>query len=408
MFTQFYGFDRRPFRLTPDPAFYFESTTHRKALSCLQYGLAEEEGIVLVTGEVGAGKSLLAMRLEHMLVTSNATTLRIVASALTADEILAVIARNLGLGKLRGKAELLAAIEQAMRDHADKGRRLVLIIDEAHHLSPGALEEVRMLANVQDGGRSILQTVLFGPPSLGEALSASDALALVRARIVASHHLGPLEEGEIEPYIVHQLARAGWQGRPTFDAALWPAIMASTGGIARSVNRVMNRLLLLGAVEGADRLDQSMLQTVLTEMEHEALPPGSGGSGQPIDEPVATPHASDEVKSPPDDAKPEQPEAAWNDPGNNPAWDAQPNHILEEQLDVIERAFAERDAHIAALREQIELIMQRSEGRPSADNDSVGRFAEVVARLDEHERSLRHLLQMMIAYFETGVSPASD
>ena len=405
MFTQFYGFDRRPFRLTPDPAFYFESKTHRKALSCLQYGLAEEEGVIVVTGEAGAGKSLLTQRLHQMLAASDATVVGIVSSALDDEELLAVVGRKLGLGKTRGKADALTAIERFLHQRAQDGGRLVLIVDEAQHLTPNALEELRMLANVQVGGRALVQSVLVGSPAFAETLAHSPQLNLLRERIIASHHLSPLNDDEIEPYIVSQLARAGWQGRPTFEPAIWPAIMMASGGIPRSVNRIMNRLLLLGAVDQADRLDGEMLENVLEELTDEGFESDqhANATTDAKDSPVQKAEPQDRP-DPDEDARVSETAETWND-------DTQemppPGYLLEEQLDVIERAFAERDEHIAALRDQVEEVIRRTDARSGTEGRGE-KVAALDARLDEHERSLRHLLQMMIAYFETGIPPAAD
>src|SRR6478736_4436752 len=261
MFDDFYGLTGKPFQLTPDPAFYFRSLTHRKALSYLGYGLAQGEGFIVITGEVGAGKSTL-------------------------------VAQSFGL-EIDGhdKATALGTIEGFLHEEARAGRRCLLVVDEAQNLSVAALEELRMLSNFQLGNHPLLQTLLLGQPEFRATLQGHEALEQLRQRVIAAHHLEPMERSEIEPYIVHRLERVGWAGNPQFDQRVFAEVHEASGGIPRRVNQIANRLLLLGAVEERTRIDAAMLKAVLDEMAGERAFPEAAPKAMPAPEPRFEPVA---------------------------------------------------------------------------------------------------------------------
>jgi type II secretory pathway predicted ATPase ExeA len=165
MFHDFYGLTGKPFQLTPDPAFYFRSVTHRKALSYLGYGLAQGEGFIVITGEVGAGKSTLVAHLMRRVDPAQLTVGQIVTSNLDGEELVHVAAQSFGL-EVDGhdKASALGAIEGFLHEEARAGRRCLLVVDESQNLSVEALEELRMLSNFQLGAHPLLQTLLLGQP----------------------------------------------------------------------------------------------------------------------------------------------------------------------------------------------------------------------------------------------------
>ncbi|MGN6501020.1 MAG: XrtA/PEP-CTERM system-associated ATPase, partial [Tsuneonella sp.] len=267
MFDDFYGLTGRPFQLTPDPKFYFESGTHRKALSYLGYGLAQGEGFVVITGEVGAGKSTLVAHLMKKIDPDQMSVGQIVTSNLDGEELVHVAAQAFGL-EVDGhdKAAALGAIEAFLHDEARAGRRCLLIVDESQNLSVEALEELRMLSNFQLGAHPLLQTLLLGQPEFKEVLANHQSLEQLRQRVIAAHHLEAMEPGEIQRYVEHRLRCVGWDGHPAIDQRVYTEMHEATGGIPRRVNQVMNRLLLLGAVEQRSRLDGAMLSSVLSEM----------------------------------------------------------------------------------------------------------------------------------------------
>jgi general secretion pathway protein A len=267
MYDQFYGLTGRPFQLTPDPQFYFESATHRKALSYLGYGLAQGEGFIVITGEIGAGKSTLVSHLMQSVDKARLTAATIVTSQLDGLDMVHMAAESFGIDT-RGldKASTLKSIENFLHAEARTGRRCLLVVDEAQNLSVDALEELRMLSNFQLGSSALLQVFLLGQPEFRNLVRDASELEQLRQRVIATHHLDPMDANEVEPYIVHRLTRAGWNGRPQLTADAYTALYAETGGVPRKLNTLMNRVMLMGAVEQVDGLDGALVKAVIADM----------------------------------------------------------------------------------------------------------------------------------------------
>lgn len=375
MFDNFYGLTGKPFQLTPDPAFYFRSVTHRKALSYLGYGLAQGEGFIVVTGEVGAGKSTLVAHLMGTVDPQRLTVGQIVTSKLDEDEIVHVVAQSFGLDiEGHDKASALGAIEGFLHDEARAGRRCLLIVDESQNLLVDALEELRMLSNFQLGNHPLLQTLLLGQPEFRATLQSHEALEQLRQRVIAAHHLEPMEKGEIEPYILHRLEKVGWNGNPQFDQRVFTELYEATGGIPRRVNQVANRLLLLGAVEERTRIDSAMLKNVLDEMDSEKAFPAAAPKPMPRQEPAFEPVAPLR---------------------RGPAVDPE---LIDELL-------AERDTQIAELQQAIvELSNQQDAAVAAAVRPELAAMQEQIARMEaklfEQERTMRQTLTMLIEWIE--------
>ncbi len=267
MYDKFYGLTGRPFQLTPDPQYYFESTTHRKALSYLGYGLAQGEGFIVITGEVGAGKSTLVSHLMQSVDKARLTAATIVTSQLDGLDMVHMAAESFGIDT-RGldKASTLKSIENFLHAEARTGRRCLLVVDEAQNLSIDALEELRMLSNFQLGSSALLQIFLLGQPEFRDLVRDAPELEQLRQRVIATHHLEPMDANEVEPYIAHRLSRAGWNGRPQVTADAYTALYAETGGVPRKLNTLMNRVMLMGAVERVDLLDGALVEAVIADM----------------------------------------------------------------------------------------------------------------------------------------------
>jgi len=267
MYDQFYGLTGRPFQLTPDPQFYFESATHRKALSYLGYGLAQGEGFIVITGEVGAGKSTLVSHLMQSVDKARLTAATIVTSQLDGLDMVHMAAESFGIDT-RGldKASTLKSIENFLHAEARTGRRCLLVVDEAQNLSIDALEELRMLSNFQLGSSALLQIFLLGQPEFRDLVRDAPELEQLRQRVIATHHLEPMEADEVEPYVIHRLTCAGWTGRPQITADGFAALNAETGGVPRKLNTLMNRVMLMGAVEQVDVLDGVLVRAVVLDM----------------------------------------------------------------------------------------------------------------------------------------------
>lgn len=396
MFDDFYGLTGRPFQLTPDPAFYFESVSHRKALSYLGYGLAQGEGFIVITGEVGAGKSTLVAHLTSTIDLQQLTVGQIVTSKLDDEEMIHVVAQSFGL-EIEGhdKATALGAIEGFLHEEARAGRRCLLIVDESQNLSIDALEELRMLSNFQLGSHPLLQTLLLGQPEFRGTLQSHPNLEQLRQRVIAAHHLDAMEASEIEPYIKHRMSCVGWAGNPAFDQRVFAELYAATGGIPRRINQVANRLLLLGAVEQRSRIDAAMLHAVLSEMESDNAFPAAAPGPMPKTGPAPMPIASLKHTQSVEDETTSQ---SWPETeAAQPALDAQ----------LVEDLLGERDAQIAELQQAVlELSETQDKDTVTATGPEIDalldRLSQLEARVTEQERTVRHTLTMLIEWIETG------
>ena len=273
MYLAHYGLSRLPFQMTPDSSLFFESPGHKRALLTILYGLSKGEGFVVVTGAVGAGKTTLIERLMDSGELNGAQVARINTTQLGADSLLQLIAYELGVSATAGdKATLLRDIRAFLQDAHQRGRRVVLIVDEVQSLAREALEEMRMLSNFQDRERALLQILLVGQPEFRDRLAGPDC-EQIRQRVAASYHLGALGPADTRRYIAHRLAVSGWAGGMLFTDAALDGIARVSGGVPRRINRLCDRLLLYGYLEDTTRLDGDALAAVVAEMHQEALEP---------------------------------------------------------------------------------------------------------------------------------------
>ena len=267
MYDAHFGLSGRPFQLTPDARFWYETATHRKAMAYLGYGLAQGEGFVVVTGDIGAGKTTLVGHLTAQVDPAALNVITIVSTAIPADDLLRIVATGLGVDPQGlAKAQLLTAIERGLHAVARSGRRTLLIVDEAQALPIDSLEELRMLSNFQAGGHALLQILLLGQPEFRERLHGSDRLEQLRQRVIAIHHLDPMEAHEVADYIAHRLSVVGWQGRPDFAADAFAALYEGSGGVPRRLNQLAGRVMLHAAVEGLGIIDGTVVRQVLGDL----------------------------------------------------------------------------------------------------------------------------------------------
>src|SRR3954469_11215678 len=297
MYAKFYGFDRLAFQLTPDPEFYYESAEHRRAMAHMTYGLHHAEGFIVITGEVGAGKTMLVDRMLSQIDPHSYLTSRIVTSQLSGDDLLRMVVAGFGLddGGM-AKGALLARLQEFVQMQVAAGRRALLIIDEAQNLPFEALEELRMLSNIAVGTATGLQSFLLGQPQFREVLGAS-ALDQLRQRITAAYHLGPLNEPDTRGYIEHRLACACWKGDPQFSDDCFAPIYFHTGGVPSGFNTLCSRLLLCGFLDGSHTIGGADVEQVASELESELSAvaianPVVNGRGAPADEAVSSPLVS--------------------------------------------------------------------------------------------------------------------
>ncbi len=269
MYEKFYNFTAMPFQLTPDSRFFFGSKQHSRAIAHLNYGLAQGEGFIIITGEVGAGKTTLVEWLRTQVDQNAYTIARVSTTQVREDDLFRLAMAGFGLiEEGLGKAALLGRFEQLLREHQAEGRRCLLIVDEVQNLSVAALEELRMLSNLNVDGRTPLQTILLGQPQFRRAL-ASTSLDQLRQRVLTSYHLGPLSREETRGYVEHRLSAVGWDGDPQVEDAAFDAIYGSTDGVPRRINRLCSRVLLYGALEETHDVTAAMVEQTAEELQRD-------------------------------------------------------------------------------------------------------------------------------------------
>ncbi|MGV3654259.1 MAG: XrtA/PEP-CTERM system-associated ATPase [Noviherbaspirillum sp.] len=273
MYESFYGLNAKPFQLRPDPDFFYGSKGHKRAMAYLEYGLSQGEGFIVITGEVGAGKTTLVRNLFRGLDAGNIVAAQIANTRLDSDDTLRMVVAAFGLPfENAGKAALLTRLEQFLRQCDRQGKRALLVVDEAQNLSPQAVEELRMLSNFQSADKCLLQTFLLGQPGFRHTLH-SDGMLQLRQRVTATYHLGPLDSAETQAYIEHRLQKVGWQGDPAFDPPAFERIHAYAAGIPRRINTLCDRLMLMGYLEELHRFGAEQVEQVLADIEEEFRPP---------------------------------------------------------------------------------------------------------------------------------------
>ena len=265
MHHQFYGLRAQPFAMTPDARMFFPSSGHSRAQAHLTYGLEQREGFVVVTGEVGAGKTTLIERLCRDLDPRGFAIARIATTQVCGDDVLRMVADAFGAPSQGNKAEVLRGITAALRGAR---RRHLLIVDEAQGLPLSAMEELRMLSNVTDGGKPPMQTILMGQPQLRRMMASPD-LEQLSQRVVASYHLRGLSLEETHAYVMHRMRAAGWRGRPVWDAAALDMVHQHSDGVPRRINRLCARVLLGGALEQVDEMTAEMVEATAQELEED-------------------------------------------------------------------------------------------------------------------------------------------
>jgi putative secretion ATPase (PEP-CTERM system associated) len=273
MYETYYGLAAKPFRLRPDPHFFFGSKGHKRAMAYLEYGLSQGEGFIVITGEVGAGKTTLVRHLFNRLPSEQIVAAHIVNTHLDPDDTLRMVVSAFGLPHEDAtKADLITRLEHFLRFVDQQGKRALLVIDEAQNLSPRTVEELRMLSNFQTDEKSLLQTFLLGQPEFRATLH-SPGMQQLRQRVTASYHLGPMDAQETRAYIEHRLSTVGWHGDPAFDDGAHAAIYAYTGGIPRKTNTLLDRVLLMGYLEEMHAFTAADIDTVISDIGEECKMP---------------------------------------------------------------------------------------------------------------------------------------
>ena len=370
MYDDHYGLSGRPFALTPDPKFWFDTATHRKAMAYLGYGLSQGEGFIVITGDVGAGKTTLVGHLMATIDRERLHVIKLVSSQVDGDDLLRIVATGLGV-ETAGlmKAQLLVAVERGLHAVARSGRRTLLIVDEAQALHTGALEELRMLSNFQAGGHALLQIFLLGQPEFRAALHGSDRLEQLRQRVIAMHHLDPMGAEEVEPYVLHRMSLVGWNGRPKFTPDAFAALYRGSDGVPRRLNQLAGRVLLFGAIEQIDVIDAKVVDAVIADITGDMPAPTTPAPRPAVAAPAPAP-------------------APANGAGPVPVEASKPV-ATREPLAAVEPAAPANDP------------------KPASIEIAHDRFAAIEARLEEQDAALRRVLALLVDWVEGNEAAAA-
>lgn len=264
MYCQFYGFKKKPFSTTSEPHFFFESASHREAYAAIEYGITQRKGIILISGEVGTGKTTLCKKLLGRLE-KNVKVSLVLNPYFSDMQLLQAIVEDFGIStEKKNRLEIVKALNTFLIEQHSNGGNAVLIIDEAQHLKSRQLEQVRLLSNLETSDEKLLQVVLVGQPELIINL-AQYKLRQIRQRIFVKHRLLPLAQDEVHQYIHVRLNDVGKKDMD-IDQACYKIIYEFSGGVPRLINMLCDRALLMGYVRGQSRLDETILQDSIREI----------------------------------------------------------------------------------------------------------------------------------------------
>ncbi len=248
MYERYYGLSEKPFSLTPDTGFFYQSFTHKEALNVLRVAIGSGEGFIKVTGEVGTGKTLLCRKLLQALEL-NFDTVYIPNPYMGSNALLHAILVEMGIADRLKKANYLTCLNEYLIENARRNRGTVIILDEAQSMPQESLEAIRLLSNLETGKRKLVQIVLFGQPELDAMLAKSNARQL-KQRIGHAYHLKPLNQASIRSYLQHRVSSAGYRGPELFDDGAQRRLYKLSQGIPRIINVLCNKALMLSYASG--------------------------------------------------------------------------------------------------------------------------------------------------------------
>ena len=298
MYEIYYNFQAEPFRLSPDHHFCFEHKGYARAGAYMAYAYRRAEGFVMITGRPGTGKTTLIGDLVESLSSDNVYVANLVCTQLQADDLLKSVAYSFEIGSANiDKAELLQRLTVLLHRWHRANKRALLIVDEAQDLSPSAMEELRLLTNIQLDNQPLLQVFLVGQPELRDLVLRPE-MEQVHQRIVAASHIGSIDPEETEGYVMHRLQVVGWKGDPSIERGIFPLIHKFSEGVPRRINLICSRLFLLGSVEDRHTIEVKDVAVVIGELQTEGLAAGTEFSPHEFQ----SPEAADWVSVPADAA----------------------------------------------------------------------------------------------------------
>lgn len=262
MYLSFFDFKEQPFNVTPDPKFLHFSESYQDALAYLVYGIRMRKGFVVLTGEIGVGKTTVINALLERLDDSHRVAY-LVHSNMSLKDMLRFVFRDYGLDASgKSKSELLLTLQDFLIRLDQKGGNAVLIIDEAQNLRSWQLEEIRLLSNIETAKRKLIQIVLVGQPELLQLMNSTE-LRQFKQRVSLHFHLKALSREETEAYIEHRIKIAGYQGKKLFDDGALDEIFKFTEGIPRLINALCDRSLIKACVSGQRKVDKKLIRQVI-------------------------------------------------------------------------------------------------------------------------------------------------
>ncbi len=361
MYTEFFGLSAKPFELLPNPKFLYLSKGHRKALSYLQYGVQEHAGFTLLTGEVGSGKTTLLRDIINR-ISSDTTLAMVFNTRVDAQQLLGMINEDFGLSAAgKDKVQLLRELNDFLLKECSAGRQPIIIIDEAQNLSADALEEIRLLSNLEADNFKLMQIILVGQPELKQII-AKPSLRQLRQRISISCHLNPLNREETEEYIFHRLATVGNRDCVTFLDGVFDMVFRFSGGTPRLINLICDFLLLSAFVEETRQIDVELVKDAVNELSFEEL------------------------------QIPEAPQA----PGRNGSQRSQMPLTLDDRLALIEENYAKLNASRSEKEAMLERLSSQGSILEYLINQQQNQFSQFEDQLKKISAQIDRLRQMIL------------
>ncbi|MGB5619980.1 MAG: AAA family ATPase [Desulfobacterales bacterium] len=341
MYEEYFGFKEKPFNIAPDPDYLYLSRKHQNAITSLDFGLVDDAGLILFTGDIGTGKTTL---IHHILrkIGVDFTVAVVFNTNVDVDQLLGIILQEFGLNAdSDNKAAAIKTLSRFLIDLRSRNKRPLLIIDEAQSLSLDALEEIRLLSNLQDGSTMLLQIMLVGQPELKDRLK-SPSMASLTQRIAVNYHLKPFEREETAQYIAHRLKTAGGRTDLFTDAAI-DRVHRMTHGIPRSINILCHAALVYGFADDLTTIDVPVLEEIMSDTQDSGI-----GSERWFKDGGEGPDGDREGEKPPLPSEPAKSVSQENRPQ------------LEVRIEALE---ARLDDYTKELREALKVLLHKERNR---------------------------------------------